>query len=284
MILKLMGANNYNEPVTLSECPSINVETTVGSQRHLPFIGKDKSAKWRKHQYPLSVRTRHQNIISHLPGPKGNAKNLKTPLKTFENFIDQNTIVAIAENTNMYISSIKKQYQDPQDVTPTNAAEIHSLIGLLILIGTFKRSTRFLREFWESNGTVVEIFPTVMIYRRMKFLLQCPRFDNIFTMQNRKATDKFASIREVWELSVSNCKNSYYVGEYVTLDKMLLSFRERCPFRVYIPNMLSKYGIKVFAPVDARTFYTVNVEVYLGEQPIRPFRVSNKVRSLEAFD
>nr|CAI5830817.1 unnamed protein product [Callosobruchus analis] len=58
---------------------------------------------------------------------------------------------------------------------------------------------------------------------------------------------------------------------------MLLSFRERCPFRVYIPNKRSKYGIKVFAPVDARTFYTVNVEVYLGEQPIRPFRVSNKV-------
>nr|CAI5830816.1 unnamed protein product [Callosobruchus analis] len=69
----------FNEPVTLSECPSINVETAVGTQRHLLFIGKDKSAKWRKHQYPLSVRTRHQNIISHLPGPKGTAKNSKTP-------------------------------------------------------------------------------------------------------------------------------------------------------------------------------------------------------------
>nr|CAH7747701.1 unnamed protein product [Callosobruchus chinensis] len=48
-------------------------------------------------------------------------------------------------------------------------------------------------------------------------------------------------------------------------------------FRVYIPNKPSKYGIKAFALVDARSFYTVNLEVYLGEQPIGPFRVSNKV-------
>nr|CAH7765836.1 unnamed protein product [Callosobruchus chinensis] len=239
--------SDTNEPVTLSERPSINVETTVGSQRHLLFIGKDKSTKWRKHQYPLNVRTRRQNIISHLPGPKGNAKNSTTPLQTFQNFIDQNIIDAIVENTNISISSIKEQYQDPQDVTPTNATEIHALIGLLILIGTFKSSRRFLREFWETNGTGVEIFPAVMGYRRMKFLLQCLRFDNIFTRQNRKATDQFAPIREV------------------------------CPFRVYIPNKPSKYGIKVFALVDARTFYTVNLEVYLGEQPIGPFRVSNKV-------
>nr|CAH7712309.1 unnamed protein product [Callosobruchus chinensis] len=250
---------------------------TIGSQRHLLFIGKDKSTKWRKHQYPLNVRTRRQNIISHLPGPKGNAKNSTTPLQTFQNFIDQNIIDAIVENTNIYISSIKEQYQDPQDVTPTNATEIHALIGLLILIGTFKSSRRLLREFWETNGTGVEIFPAAMGYRRMKFLLQCLRFDNIFTRQNRKATDKFAPIREVWELFVSNCKNSYCVGEYVTLDEMLFSFRGRYPFRVYIPNKPSKYGIKVFALVDARTFFTVNLEVYLGEQPIGPFRVSNKV-------
>nr|CAH7732023.1 unnamed protein product [Callosobruchus chinensis] len=253
-------------------------DSDTNEPRHLLFIGKDKSTKWRKHQYPLNVRTRRQNIISHLPGPKGNAKNSTTPLQTFQNFIDQNIIDAIVENTNIYISSIKEQYQDPQDVTPTNATEIHALIGLLILIGTFKSSRRFLREFWETNGTGVEIFPAVMGYRRMKFLLQCLRFDNIFTRQNRKPTDKFAPIREVWELFVSNCKNSYCVGEYVTLDEMLFSFRGRCPFRVYIPNKPSKYGIKVFALIDARTFYTVNLEeVYLGEQPIGPFRVSNKV-------
>nr|CAI5837678.1 unnamed protein product [Callosobruchus analis] len=192
----------FNEPVMLPECPSINVETTVGSQGHLLFIGKDKLTKWRKRQYPLNIPTRRQNIISHLPGPKGNAKNSKTP--------------------------------------------------------------RFLREFWETNGTGVEIFPAVMGYRRMKILLQCLRFDRISTRQNRKAIDKFAPIRGVWKLSVSNCKISYCVGE-------------RCPFRVYIPNKPTKYGIRIFALVDARTFYSVNLDVYLGEQPIGPFRVNNKV-------
>lgn len=259
-------------PDSDTENSSSDSETTAGL-----FIGKDKSTKWRKHHYPLNVRTKRQNIISHLPGPKGNARKASTPLQTFQNFIDEEIIDEIVENTNIYISNIKQNYKDPQDATTTTNMEIKALIGLLILIGTFKSSRRYLREFWATNGTGVEIFPAVMGYRRMKFLLQCLRFDNIFTRKDRRATDKLAPIREVWEIFINNCRSSYSVGEYVTLDEMLFSFRGRCSFRVYIPNKPAKYGIKVFALVDARTCYTVNLEVYLGEQPDGPFRVSNRV-------
>ncbi|XP_035226117.1 uncharacterized protein LOC118198532 [Stegodyphus dumicola] len=37
----------------------------------------------------------------------------------------------------------------------------------------------------------------------------------------------------------------------------------------------AKYGIKIFALVDARTFFTCNLEVYAGTQPQSPYHVNN---------
>lgn len=43
-------------------------------------------------------------------------------------------------------------------------------------------------------------------------------------------------------------------------------------FRQYIPN---KYGIKLFLLVDCQTYYTYNLEIYPGQQPNRPYKLSN---------
>lgn len=45
---------------------------------------------------------------------------------------------------------------------------------------------------------------------------------------------------------------------------------------MYISSKPAKYGIKVYNLCDARTAYTSNLEVYLGEQPDGPYKLSNK--------
>ncbi|KAH1021576.1 hypothetical protein HUJ04_011072, partial [Dendroctonus ponderosae] len=45
---------------------------------------------------------------------------------------------------------------------------------------------------------------------------------------------------------------------------------------MYIPTKPNIYGIKIFALSDAKMFYTANMEVYVGQQPDGPFRVSNR--------
>lgn len=37
----------------------------------------------------------------------------------------------------------------------------------------------------------------------------------------------------------------------------------------------NKYDIKIYSLVDAKTWYTLNLEIYVGLQPDGPFKVSN---------
>lgn len=61
---------------------------------------------------------------------------------------------------------------------------------------------------------------------------------------------------------------------------MLESFRGRCNFRVYMKNKPAKYRIRIFLLACARTFYTSNMEVYVGTQPDGPYSVDNSGMSV----
>lgn len=124
-----------------------------------------------------------------------------------------------------------------------------------------------IQDFWSIDGFGTEYIQVSMAFRRFRFLLKCIRFDNIRSRDERKQTDKLSAIREIFELLNENLKNNYFIGELMTLDEMLLSFRGRCSFKMYIPSKPCKYGIKMFALVDARMQYTYNLEIYCGKQP-----------------
>ncbi|CAH1961038.1 unnamed protein product [Acanthoscelides obtectus] len=70
--------------------------------------------------------------------------------------------------------------------------------------------------------------------------------------------------------------NNYIPGEFITIDEMLHPFRGRCGFVQYMPQKPPKYGIKIYALCDSRTYYTWNLEIYCGHQRDGPFQTSNK--------
>lgn len=61
---------------------------------------------------------------------------------------------------------------------------------------------------------------------------------------------------------------------------MLEAFRGRCKFRQYIANKPAKYGIKIYALVDARTFFTNNLGIYPGKQPQGEYDLGNDVANV----
>ena len=181
----------------------------------------------------------------------------------------------IVQCTNLQITRLRPKYHRPRDAKNTTKSEILAFIGLLLLAGTKKQNHTHFLELWTTDGTGSEIFRACMSYNRFLFLLVALRFDDKITRHDRKITDKLAAIRFTLDSFVDNCKNNYCLGEYVTIDEMLIPFRGRCSFVQYIPNKPAKYGLKAFVLCDSKTFYVSNLEVYCGQQPEGQYKNSN---------
>lgn len=52
----------------------------------------------------------------------------------------------------------------------------------------------------------------------------------------RSQNYNFAAIMEIWDKLFSSYSAHYKPGSYVTNVEQLLAFKERCPFKMYIPN------------------------------------------------
>lgn len=227
------------------------------------FVGKDKVSKWSKHA-PPATKTRAENIITHLPGPKIAVRNLKTVNEIWQQFFDLDMLRIIVESTNKHIQRSKENYSRERNVKETDIAEVHGLISLLYLAGVLKAGRLNVSELWRNDGTGVEQFRLTMSKFRFQFLLQHLRFDDMDTRTERRNVDRLAPIRDMFNLFVEKCQSAYTPFQNVTIDEKLEAFRGRCGFRVYIPRKPNKYGLKVFALVDSKTFYTSNLEVYVG--------------------
>lgn len=240
------------------------------------YVGKDNVTLWNRHAPSQQRRRSVRNIVLHLPGVKGPARDAKSILEAWKLFFPDVVIEDITHHTNIRLRKIRQNYQRESDVLDTNAEEIKALLGLLYMAGVLRSSHLNVSDLWTTDGTAPEIFRMVMSYKRFYLLLRALRFDDEATRQNRRALDKIAPIRNIFDGFVERCLQNYSVSEYVTLDEMLESFRGRCSFRQYMPKKPAKYGLKMFALVDAKMMYTCNLEIYCGNQPEGPFSLDNR--------
>lgn len=104
-----------------------------------------------------------------------------------------------------------------------------------------------------------------MFAQRFYILHWALRFDR----NDRKVTDILSPIRSVFDGFVWRCLECYTVGENCTIEEMLEGFRDRCNFRQYLPSKPNKYGIKIQALIESKTYYTSNMEEYVGSQTDR---------------
>lgn len=247
--------------------------------RRVPiFLGKDKKTKWRKHPGNKRVRTRAENLVTHLPGVKGVAREKKKFCDIWECFITEQMLELIVMNTNLNI----ELHADPLNRTyrKTDILEIKALLGLLYIAGKFRNNHLNARDLFRKNGTSLEIFRLTMSYERFKFLLAFIRFDDKRTRAERQMIDKLAPIRTFFEDFNSNLTKHYIMSNYCTVDEKLEAFRGRCGFKVYMPKKPNRYGIKIYALTDAKLAYTSNLEIYVGQQPQGPYQQTTKTVDL----
>ncbi|GBP44057.1 PiggyBac transposable element-derived protein 4 [Eumeta japonica] len=121
-----------------------------------------------------------------------------------------------------------------------------------------------LRIIFATDGTGHEIFRCVMSKWRFSCLINCLRFDDSTTREERLKEDALAPISDMFNKFISNSQSQYTPGPYLCVDEMLLPFRGRCKF-IYMPQKPAKYGIKILLLVDACTYYIYNAYIYHGK-------------------
>ncbi|KAK2719356.1 hypothetical protein QYM36_004989 [Artemia franciscana] len=100
--------------------------------------------------------------------------------------------------------------------------------------------------------------------KRFLYTEACLRFDDPSTCLARETP--LAPIFDIYEQFVGNYSKLYSTSDIVTIDEILIEFRGRCHFRMYIPTKPNKYGIKMQYLTDARAFYLCDAFIYCGKE------------------
>src|SRR6218665_1858759 len=149
---------------------------------------------------------------------------------------------------------------------PITSVEMNAFLSLLQLARTYRAKLEALRDMWSSEHGW-PIFTATMSVNRFVDILRFLRFDNKASREHRRASDKLAALRNIWELFAAQLPKFYVPRTDITVDEQLVPFRGKCPFRQYIPSKPAKYGIKVLWACDSETSYPLKGEVSLGRQP-----------------
>lgn len=232
------------------------------------YYGKNRF-KWAK-DAPVVRRTPHHNIISHLPGLKGDLRvkcQNMLPHEIWNLFITKEMLQEILTHTNNKLSTIRSRYRDQtrpelQDLTIT---DLEAFFGLLYASSIFKSNHEDLSSLFATDGYGRDNFRATMSLKRMLVILTVLRFDDVTTRNDRKQEDPLAPISSIFNQFTENCQKNYAVGEYVCIDEMLVGFRGHCKFRMYMKSKPRKYGLKIQTLTDARTNYFCNGYVYTGK-------------------
>ncbi|KAJ8943353.1 hypothetical protein NQ314_009780 [Rhamnusium bicolor] len=218
-------------------------------------------------------QTRAENKIrSKIPAVIGDAYRNKPskPVDSWNLLFGEHILDIVVEHTNVRITEMAAFYGDQvlscQFTNHIEKTELKAFIGLILLPGAFKSHNEDVSSLWATNLTGRDIFHVTMTLKRFCFLCSALRFDDSSTRADRiQNGDKLAPIAELFNLMIVNSQSNYSCGEYMTIDGMLVGFKGRCRYKMYMPNKPNKYGLKIMCLCDAKTHYLLNVFIYAGK-------------------
>lgn len=269
---RLLELENHNLPVGLPQ--NVEYQETPLKKYFLERTKKSEAGApnaWSSLPPPTNVRVPARNIIRTLPGIRGRARTLgnkPTKRDVWELLFDKNIIDQIVINTNIKLQTVRLTLSDntkKSNYRDTDKEEIDALIGLLLVSSVLSSNDEKINSLFKKDCFSRPIYSSAMSEKRFEILLMCLRFDDAATRIERRNQDKSAPISEIFQNFISNCKCVYSVSSDVTIDEMLVPFRGRCSFKVFMPKKPKKYGIKIMCLCDAKTSYLLNAYIYTGK-------------------
>jgi hypothetical protein len=109
-----------------------------------------------------------------------------------------------------------------------------------------------------------------MSSNRFFFLHSNISFDDVTTREDRFPHDRFAAIRELFEMFNDNCSSALQPDEFLAIDETLYGTRNQISFKQYNISKPEKYGL-LFKSVNAVQYpFTFRTAVYAGKPTGEP--------------
>ncbi|XP_069008593.1 LOW QUALITY PROTEIN: piggyBac transposable element-derived protein 4-like [Embiotoca jacksoni] len=200
------------------------------------------------------------NVIRMQQGPTRMAVSHVQDIKSsFDLFTPDSIQKIILDCTNLEGRRVFGERWKEMDRT-----HLHAYFGVFMLAGVSRSKGESTESLWDAE-TGREFFRATMSLENFYIISRIIRFDNQDDRPARQQRHKLAAIRTVWDKWVHRLPLFYNPGANVTIDKQLMPFRGRCPFRQSISSKPAKYGIKIWAACDATFSYAWNLQVYTGK-------------------
>ena len=143
-------------------------------------------------------------------------------------------------------------------VKKTRGVEINALFGLMHLRGILGVNLHMTdRLIWNKRH-----FGAIMSKNRFRFLKDHICFDNPQERTQLWETDRFAAVREIWEIFKSNLSKHVAPLEYLSTDETLYPMRQLIALHQYNPNKPHFYGLLLKSLNDERFPYTCKAVKY----------------------
>jgi hypothetical protein len=260
--------DNSEEDAVLSDEDSTSEESDEDVAAVIPnvalvqntMVSKDGNEEWSKTPPNQPAHPRAHNIVRQPTGPTRMAAQTcgQSVDTSFKLFITPEIGNIIVQHTN---EEGRRQLADRW--IDTNVEEVYTFIGLLLLAGVYHAKNESIHELWsQEHGRPV--FNRTMSRNRFCLLRRCLRFDDKATREQRRQQDKFSPLRNIMNLFSTKCRANYNPSPFITVDEQLVTFRGRCPFKMFIPSKPGKYGMKVWMLCDAESSYCINLQPYIG--------------------
>lgn len=123
------------------------------------YRGKNRF-KWSKNP-PSSSRVRQHNIITHLPGLAGQARNKMnmSEMESWQLLFPDDLIEVVCLHTNQKITEFTEKYKSQGSHTEhVGLLEMKAFLGLMLLAGVFKSGHEDVDSLWATDGTGRDIF------------------------------------------------------------------------------------------------------------------------------
>lgn len=134
--------------------------------------------------------------------------------------------------------------------------QLKAYFGILYFRGVFGDQKIPIEQLWSDDYSI--FYRTSMSRNLFQIWNRVLRFDNPVSREERKKTDTFAAMRDIWSEWNERLRTFYKASHSITIDEQLVASRCRSPHRIYNPSKPGKYGELVRWCTDATTRYFLN--------------------------